>query len=97
MTREELIAHSVVRALVPQPEERPQTLLRKFLAALSALFAVFQLCLYRVSPGVFADLRQKKWELKDDDYVSSFVKGEADEGKEDALHSIGDMGFSGSV
>lgn len=45
---------------------------------------------------MFADLRQKHWELDDDDYVASFRPEEG--GKpEDVLSPMGDMGFSGSV
>jgi hypothetical protein len=96
MGREERIAHSVVLAIIPPADVKRQSLVRRFVAALSALFAFWQLCLYRVSPDVFADLRQDKWELDDNDYTHSFQRSEGGQ-EEDTLHSIGDMGFSGSV
>jgi hypothetical protein len=97
MGREKLVARSVIRALTRESDrERPQSWPSRVLAALSAFFAVFQLCLYQVNPDVFAKLRQEDWKLKDDDYVSSFSGGAGAEA-EDTLHSIGDMGFSGSV
>ncbi|KAJ4303976.1 hypothetical protein N0V88_001578 [Collariella sp. IMI 366227] len=66
------------------------------LALFSAFFALYQLVLQKIRPADFANLRRKHWDVSDDDYLASF-RPEEGEPTEQALQSIGDMGFSGST
>lgn len=97
MGRKERIARSAVRAIIKTngTKQRPGNPLGILLALFSAFFALYQLVLRKIRPADFANLRRKHWDVSDDDYLASFRP----EGgpSEQALQSIGNMGFSGSV
>ena len=102
MARQKSIARSIVSPLRRGGKKRPPTKIGRILAAFSALFSLYQLPLEKVRPEVFEHLRNTCWEVNDEDYTASFEPSRDAEGKRGgektpALHSIGDMGFSGSV
>lgn len=97
MGRQEAIARSIVRAVLGSAKNQSQSPLTYILTLFWSLFSFYQLPLHKIRPAVFSDLRQKNWELNDEDYISAFqAEGGAGTKQEDALTSIGDMGFSGS-
>lgn len=95
MDRDGRIARSVALAITSRAKKQPRSTLASIFALLSAVFSFFELPLNKVSAESFARLRREHWKLIDGDYAGSFTSG--DGRPEDALHSIGDMGFSGSV
>lgn len=96
MGRLEAIARSVVRAIIIDAKRRSRSPLAFLLALISTVFSLYQLPLHKHRADVFAGLRQKQWQLDEDDYIASFRPEEG--GKpEDVLSPLGDMGFSGSV
>lgn len=76
---------------------RRQGLLASILAWFTAALALYQLALRKITPADFASLRRTAWAVKDHDYAHSFRPPGSDRPKEEALHSIGNTGFSGSV
>ncbi|KAK0630906.1 hypothetical protein B0T17DRAFT_234780 [Bombardia bombarda] len=100
MGRQEAIARSIALAITStngnSANKRSQNLLATLLAFFSALFSLYQLALRKIRPADFANLRRNHWDVGDDDYADSFQPGEGAK-KEEALSSIGDMGFSGST
>jgi hypothetical protein len=58
--------------------------------SIKAFFALYGLLLIRLRPGLFRNLRSKKWGLSEDEYKASFKD-------KNSLVSKGDMGYSGSV
>lgn len=97
MGRQEKIARSIVRAIVKTSgtNRRRGMLLGRILAFFSVLFSLYQLLLRKIRPADFANLRRNHWDVTDDAYVQSFQPD--DDGEEQPLNAIGDMGFSGSV
>ncbi|KAK3681689.1 phosphatidylinositol-4-phosphate 5-kinase-domain-containing protein [Podospora appendiculata] len=104
MGRQEAIARSIAQAITSTStangaSKRPKNLLAMILALFSAFFSFYQLALRKIRPADFASLRRNHWQLADDAYADSFqpsADGE-DAKAEEALKSIGDMGFSGST
>ncbi|KAK4153576.1 hypothetical protein C8A00DRAFT_43523 [Chaetomidium leptoderma] len=98
MGRQEKIALSVVRAIIKTSgtNKRSRNPIALILALFSAFFSLYQLALRKVRPADFARLRQKHWNVSDDDYTGSF-QTEEDRSEEESLKPIGDMGFSGST
>lgn len=98
MGRQEKIARSIVRAIVKHPaqDKRPSSTLAVLLSLFSAFFALYRLVLRKIRPLDFANLRQRHWDVSDDDYIESF-RPDPGSDKVDSLKAIGDMGFSGSV
>ena len=100
MGRQKSIARSVAAPLRPGGNKRRPSRIGRILAAFAALFSLYQLPLEKVRPEVFEHLRRNCWQVDDGDYAAAFEPSGEDEdgeGSETALHSIGDMGFSGSV
>jgi len=99
MGRQEKIARSVVRAITNGSglEKRSSGPVTWILAVFSVFFSLYQLTLRKIRPGDFANLRRNHWQLSDDEYAGSFQASEGGGKQEEALNSIGDMGFSGSV
>lgn len=96
MGRLEAIARSVVRAIVDGAKKRSRSPIALILALISTIFSLYQLPLHKHRANIFEDLRQKHWDLDEDEYIASFRPEEG--GKlEDVLSPMGDMGFSGSV
>jgi hypothetical protein len=98
MARDKSIARSVVRAITANEgaKIRSKSPLAYILALFWALFSLYQLPLHKIRPKVFSDLRQKSWDVEDEEYIASFQPDEG-ERPENTLNPIGDMGFSGSV
>jgi hypothetical protein len=94
MGRQKSIARSTAAPLSGS-NKLPHTKLGRLLAAFSALFSLYQLPLDKIRPDVFEKLRTDCWLVKDEDYAAAFRPDS--EGNAQALHPIGDMGFSGSV
>ncbi|KAJ9157267.1 Phosphatidylinositol 4-phosphate 5-kinase type-1 beta [Pleurostoma richardsiae] len=98
MARDKSIARSVVRAITANEgaKIRSKSPLAYILALFWALFSLYQLPLHKIRPKVFSDLRQKSWDVEDEEYIASFQPHEG-ERPENTLNPIGDMGFSGST
>lgn len=96
MGRIEAIARSIVQTVVKGAKKRSRSPIAVILGFFSTIFSFYELPLHKHRPQVFSDLRQKHWHLDDEDYAASF---RAEEGgrPEDALTTMGDLGFSGSV
>lgn len=95
MGRQEAIARSIVLAITGQAESTSGLLPRIF-ALLLSFFSLYQLPLQKIQAKVFAGLRQKNWNVNDEDYVAAFTPKPGKQ-VDDELKAIGDMGFSGSV
>lgn len=96
MGRIEAIARSIVLLMIEGAKKRSRSPIAWILALISTIFSFYQLPLHKHRPQVFQDLRQKHWDLDEDDYVASF-RAEDGQKPEEALKAMGDMGFSGSV
>lgn len=97
MGRIESIARSIVQTIVHGGKRRARS--RPFawlLTLIATIFSFFELPLHKHRAELFSNLRQKYWDLDDNDYVSSFTPDEISK-PEDMLDKMGDMGFSGSV
>ncbi|KAK3322709.1 hypothetical protein B0H66DRAFT_212926 [Apodospora peruviana] len=105
MGRQESIARSISQAITSaktngdhvRPKSRSSSALAWILAVFSAFFSLYQLTLRKIRPADFAKLRRNHWEVTDDAYVDSFQPADGASKGEEALHAIGDMGFSGST
>lgn len=86
MARRNKVAKSVVYAIIKGDKQETPS----FLSKLVAFFALYRLKLVRFRNDLFQKLRNDTWRIQEDVYEQSF-------GGEDALKSIDDMGFSGSV
>lgn len=96
MGRLEAIARSIVHTILNGAKKRSRSPIAYILTLISTIFSLYQLPLHKHRPEVFTSLRQQHWQVDDDEYLASFRVD--DGGKpEDALRSMGDMGFSGSV
>ncbi|OAP60581.1 hypothetical protein AYL99_05583 [Fonsecaea erecta] len=85
--RDKKITRSIVRAI--QQDDHSERRLRLW-RPLKTFFALYGLLLIRLRPELFKKLRNKTWNLSDDDYKSSFTD-------KDSLVPKGDMGYSGST
>jgi hypothetical protein len=93
--RQRLISTSILRAIFRSkpsndPDKRPG-----LLARIIAFFSVFSLALSRYRASVFKHLRNKIWDIEEDEYTESFRS--PSKGKRTDLVSMGDLGYSGSV
>lgn len=93
--RDKQISQSIVSAVQRRDEDKAQTQLDnsprlRLWRPLQTLFALYGLLLVRNQPELFKNLRNKTWNLSDEEYRASFKD-------KDALVSKGDMGYSGSV
>lgn len=95
MGRIEAVARSIVRAIVGGAKKRSRSPITFILAFFSTIFSFYELPLHKHRADVFKNLR-KKWEILEDDYLASFRAEEGDK-PEDALFTMANMGFSGSV
>lgn len=96
MGRLQAIARSIVRAVIKDVKKRSRSPIAFILGLLSTIFSFYELPLHKHRPEVFSELCQKYWNLDDEEYVASF-RGEEGARPEDALMTMGDLGFSGSV
>lgn len=96
MGRLQAVARSIVRAVVKGVKKRSRSPIAFILGLFSTLFSFYELPLHKHRPDVFSQMCQKYWDLEDEEYVASF-RAEEDAEPEDALTTMGDMGFSGSV
>jgi hypothetical protein len=81
--RQQLIAQSIQYSLL-HPDDQPG-----FISSISSRFYTYSLTFRCIHPEHFKSLRST-WHISEGDYYSSFDG-------EDALKSMGDMGFSGST
>lgn len=96
MTPQQVIARSIVFALLDYDHEKSVSFWKRIWKLIAAFFALHQLRLGRKSGGTFRKLRSECWKISEDEYWSAF---EAPDGSapEDVLSATGDMGYSGSV
>lgn len=96
MGRLQAIARSIVRAVIRGVKKRSRSPIAFIIGLLSTIFSFHELPLHKHRPDLFSELCQKYWNLDEEEYVASF---QAEDGAkpEDALTTMGDMGFSGSV
>jgi hypothetical protein len=87
--RDNLISKSILQAIFRDRKPSKRTILGRIFA----FFTVFQLHLARYKDELFTRLRDKIWEMDEDEYRESF-RGQDVKGK---LKSVGDLGYSGSV
>ncbi|QIX00762.1 hypothetical protein AMS68_006279 [Peltaster fructicola] len=85
--RNEVIAESIVHA-IREPQSQ-----HSIMGRLPRYFSTYWLDFIRVREDIFKSLRAE-WHVEEADYQSSFT---ADKNSENALESMGDMGFSGST
>lgn len=93
--RQRLISTSILGAIFKtrvstDPDKKPG-----LLARILAFFSVFSLALSRYRAELFKHLRNKIWEIEEEDYTESFRS--PSKGKRTDLISVGDLGYSGSV
>ncbi|ROV96578.1 hypothetical protein VMCG_07783 [Cytospora schulzeri] len=96
MGRLQAIARSIVRAVIKGVKKRSRSPITFIIGLFSTIFSFYELPLHKHRHDVFSELCQKYWNLDEEEYVASF---RAEEGNkpEDALTTMGDMGFSGST
>lgn len=98
MDRQQAIARSIVAALDPGDTDGPknQHSLGRLLSVITAFFTLCSLPLDKIGADKFRNLRKDHWKIDDTTYTRSF---EPAGGKraEEALQTVGDMGYSGSV
>ncbi|KAF2639298.1 SAICAR synthase-like protein [Massarina eburnea CBS 473.64] len=93
--RQRLISTSILRAIFKaktssDPDKRPG-----LLARILAFFSVFSLALSRYRADLFRHLRNKIWQIEEEEYTESFRS--PSKGKRTDLISVGDLGYSGST
>jgi hypothetical protein len=94
--RDRLISTSILRAIFrsgPAPDDdeaRPG-----LLARIIAFFAIFSLTLARYRAKLFGKLRNKIWQMEEEEYTESFRS--PSKNKRTDLVAVGDLGYSGSV
>jgi hypothetical protein len=94
--RQRLISRSILRAIfVTKSSEEAPRARSGLLARIIAFFAVFQLTLRRYRDTLFENLRNKTWQMDEEEYIESFRS--PSKGKRTDLKSVGDLGYSGSV
>lgn len=96
MGRLQAIARSIVRAVIKDVKKRSSSPIAFIISLLSTIFSFYELPLHKHRPKVFSELCQKYWNIDDEEYAASF---RAEEGAkpEEALMTMGDLGFSGST
>ncbi|KUI58117.1 Phosphatidylinositol 4-phosphate 5-kinase type-1 beta [Cytospora mali] len=96
MGRQEAIARSIVRAIIKGIQKKSRSPIAFIIGLFSAIFSFYELPLHKHRPDVFSELCRRYWNLDDEEYVASFRAAEGSR-PEEALETMGDMGFSGST
>lgn len=95
--RQLIIARSIIYAILSTDEDGRPTAKSSFLSRFWARFYLYWLTFQLVRADLFRALREF-WAIKDKDYKSSFgAEWKSAAKKKDLLHSMGDMGYSGST
>ncbi|KAH6653184.1 hypothetical protein BKA67DRAFT_568812 [Truncatella angustata] len=95
--RQLLIARSIIYAILETDENGLPKSKPGFLRRLISRFYVYWLTFQLVRADLFSALREF-WAIKDESYKSSFGSDwKAASQKKDVLHTMGDMGYSGST
>ncbi|KAI0018201.1 SAICAR synthase-like protein [Xylariomycetidae sp. FL0641] len=96
--REILIARSVVYAILTTRDDGKPAKSASFLEKAKSFFRLYWLTFHLVRPDLFKSLRGM-WEIQEDDYRTSFGASPRSNKYtgQDALESMGDMGYSGST
>ena len=87
------LRRAVVAAILEALLQNPNIL--SFLGRIFAFFTLIRVPLRRFKPELFKELRQKAWSIDEDEYRKSF-QIEDENGKQN-LHSLSELGYSGSV
>ncbi|KAK9418294.1 putative PIPK domain-containing protein [Seiridium unicorne] len=95
--RQLIIARSIIYAILSTDEDGQPTSKPSFLGRLFGRFYLYWLTFQLVRTDLFSALRGL-WAIKDKDYKFSFGSNwKTAAKKKDILHSMGDMGYSGST
>jgi hypothetical protein len=86
--RDNQISRSIVVAI--QRDDQAQDNRLRFWKPIRTFFALYGLFLIKIRPELFKNLREKAWNLSDNEYRASFKD-------KSSLVPKGDMGYSGSV
>ncbi|TLD23576.1 Phosphatidylinositol-4-phosphate 5-kinase core [Venturia nashicola] len=87
--RDNQISKSILSAIFHDQEHDKRTVIGRILA----FFSFFRIVLARYADSVFKRLRDKEWEIDEDEYRESFRSN----GKDGELKAVGDLGYSGST
>ena len=94
--RDRLISASILRAVFKTGTTQDDGAARPgLLARILAFFALFNLTLAKHGAQLFERLRNKVWEMDEDEYTESFRRPGTGKGTD--LVAVGDLGYSGSV
>ncbi|CAI6269589.1 unnamed protein product [Periconia digitata] len=93
--RQRLISTSILRAIFQTKKSSDPATGPGLLARIFAFFSVFSLALSRYRADLFEYLRNKIWEIEEEEYTESFRS--PSKGKRTDLISVGDLGYSGST
>lgn len=87
--RDKKISRSIVSA-INNDNRKQRKVSQQALQSIRAFFYIYSLVLAKHRPDLFEKLKEKTWNISQDEYLSSFHI-------EDALKAMGDMGYSGST
>ena len=87
-----------MRAILNWRQVKSRSVQKRVLAAVAALFTLYQLPLEKIRADLFRKLRNERWNTSDENYMASFeVEEENARHPEESLQASGDMGYSGST